>query len=214
MSVVAPAILAHSRKEFQSRIDHADLRRLAPIWHVDVLDGSMFGSSCWSRADVVGGFDDLPEIELHLMVQNPLKHLESWHAHVKTLRRAIVHMEISRPVGAVITKIRNLGIEPGVALNPHTPLTSLHSGLDNVHFLQLMGIEPGKSGRPFLGELILKKIQEARERFPDMVIGVDGGISADTVGDVWRAGAHQVCSASALFGADDAAKAYRQLMTG
>jgi ribulose-phosphate 3-epimerase len=214
MPVVAPSILVQSEEDFRERISQAELRNLAPIWHIDVLDGTMFNNSSWADFSAMKDIPDLPPIELHCMVQNPLPVIEQAHQMIPTVRRAIVHAEISRPIRAVITKIRKMGIEYGIAVNPETPFRSVPVPPEDIPFLLLMGIHPGKSGQVFLGEPVLQKIREARERYRSSIIEVDGGVNTENIRSIWDAGAHQVCSASCLFSSDDVRSTYRKLVSG
>ncbi len=211
MPLVVPAILAKSKKTFETKITNVALRELAPLWQVDVLDGSMFNSSCWAKVEDIASMGDLPEIELHLMVQNPLPIIRAWHEKISSLKRAIIHAEISRPIGAVIAKIRKLGIETGIAVNPETALNTLQGNIPPVDLLLIMGVSPGASGQKFLGEAIIKKIEEAKRRFREPAIGVDGGVKVSNAKALAAAGTSQLCVASALWKAKDKAATYHTL---
>ncbi len=58
---------------------------------------------------------------------------------------------------------------------------------------------------------MMPKVKQLRERYPDLHIEVDGGISEKTVGQVADAGANIVVAGSAVFGADDPADVVRKL---
>lgn len=212
MHCVLPAVLARDEADFYKRIAHPHLRPLAPEWHIDVLDGSMFDATCWADPAVIGTWNNLPNIELHLMVHNPLPCIDAWQRLVPTLRRAIVHLEIARPLGAVLEHIRHLGLETGLALNPETKLERAEHLVPHLDVLQIMGIHPGASGRPFHGDPIYAKIRRAKKLFPPLPISVDGGVSLENASDLLASGVERLVTASALWSSADPAKIYQQLV--
>lgn len=211
MCSILPAILARDADDFRKRIMHRELRRVAPLWHVDVLDGSMFASTAWSDPVTIGAWKDLPRIELHVMSHNPLPHIEAWHLHVPSLERAIIHAEIARPLGAILERIRAIGVGTGLALNPETPVEKLEHSLEHVDIAQIMGVHPGASGRPFEGEAILAKISRAHHLFPHLRLSVDGGIRPHNARAMIDAGATQLVASSALWSHADPEDVYEIL---
>lgn len=211
MHCVLPAILARDEDDFRRRIQHPTLRPAAPEWHIDVLDGSMFDATCWADPAVIGQWKHLPNIELHLMVHNPLPHVEAWKTHVATTRRAIVHIEIARPLGVVLEHIRHLGLETGLALNPESKLERAEHLIPHLDVLQLMGVHPGASGRPFQGDVILAKIRRAQKLFPHLPIAVDGGVRKENAKELLEAGAQRLVVSSGIWQHADPAEAYEAL---
>lgn len=203
MHCVLPAILARDEADFRARIQHATLRPAAPEWHVDILDGSMFNATCWADPAVVGTWENLPNIELHVMSHNPLPHIEAWHAHVPTVRRAIIHAEIARPHGAILERIRQLHLDAGLALNPETSLEHIGHLVHLLDVLQIMGIHPGASGRPFGGEAIFAKIRRAKKLFPSLPLAVDGGVTLENARILAEIGVERLITSSALWSQAD-----------
>ncbi|MDP2631550.1 MAG: hypothetical protein Q8P30_02145 [Candidatus Uhrbacteria bacterium] len=211
MPQVVPAILVKSKVKFEDKITNQALRKLAPLWQVDVLDKTMFKSSSWANAKEVSTIGNLPSIELHLMIQNPLPTVMEWYNKVETLKRAIIHTEIERPVGSVLHRIKKLGIETGLAINPETAVSAIEPYVKNIDVLLIMGVNPGKSAQKFLGNLILSKIRESKRRFPKLKVAVDGGVSLETVADIVKAGADQLCVASTLWKAKNIETVFHRL---
>lgn len=211
MTIVVPAILAKTQEEFFTKVNNSELRSIAPLWQIDVLDGSMFDHVSWFDAREVAKINDLPEIELHLMISNPLPIIEAWKKQVPTLKRAIIHAEIDRPVGAIVHRIHDLGLEAGLAINPETPIKLILDHLDEIQILLVMGVHPGASGRQFGGESIIQKIKEIKNRFPELKIGVDGGINLANASEIVTAGTDQLCVSSALWETPDPKNVYQKL---
>lgn len=205
MIQIVPAFLVASEKEFEHnlRLVENDCRLI----QVDVLDGSLFPNTCWFDPERIGALKTDVEMELHLMVENPIPIIESWKKHVPTFKRAIVHTEMHRPSGVVTGYIMDeLTLEAGIALNPESPLSEVEEVLHSVDQLTIMSVHPGYQGQTFGDpqhggdtEFILEKIRAARRHRSDLVIEVDGGITTELIQPVAQAGANRLCIGSALF---------------
>lgn len=213
MCTIIPAVLAKDEHDFRRRIMHPGLRRVAPTWHIDILDGTMFNATCFADAEVIGTWRDLPEIEIHVMSHNPLPHIEAWRAHVPTLRRAIIHAEIARPLGAIVERVPEIRFS--LALNPETDVIVPHAHYHLFDRVLIMGVHPGASGQPFLGEPIFAKIRRLAARYPQFAaqnaIDVDGGVSLTNAPQLHDAGASRLVTSSALWAAADPVEAYDAL---
>lgn len=209
--VVAPAVLAANEEEFVQKLSESDVRQLANLYQVDVLDGSMFGATCFEDALIAAALANPPDIELHLMVQDPLPVVHRWHTHYPNLKRAIIHAEIDQDVLSVIEKIKAMNIEVGLAINPDTHLEAIERLTPMLDLLLIMGVEPGASGQAFLGDPILEKIAHARRQFGIMTIAVDGGVTLDNARSIVDAGANQLCVSSAIWKSVNRARAFAQL---
>ena len=124
------------------------------------------------------------------------------------------HPEASRHVDRTIALIREHGCKPGLVLNPATPLDCLDYTLEKLDLVLLMSVNPGFGGQKFIPS-VLPKIGEARKRIAatgkDIWLEVDGGIKADNIAEVARAGADTFVAGSAIFGSKDYAGTIRQM---
>ena len=120
------------------------------------------------------------------------------------------HPEASDHVDRTIALIRECGCRPGLVLNPATPLSVLDYTLEKLDLVLLMSVNPGFGGQQFIPS-VLPKIAEARRRIDatgrDIWLEVDGGIKADNIAEVARAGADTFVAGSAVFGSADRAAA-------
>lgn len=194
---VLPGVLAYDEGDFKKRLLHAGLNQVANTFHVDVLDGSMFGAKCWAEASIVGTWKKLPNIELHCMVQDPMSVVEPWKRYVPSLKRVIVHREIHRPLSPILETLKLMNLETVIAINPETQVDEIKNLL--IDGLLIIGVHPGASGQPFSGEAILSKIKRARKLFPELLIEVDGGVSTDNLRSIVQAGAKRCVATSALW---------------
>ena len=124
------------------------------------------------------------------------------------------HPEASDHVDRTIALIREHGCKPGLVFNPATPLDYLDHTLEKLDLVLLMSVNPGFGGQQFIRG-VLPKIAEVRKRIAatgkDIWLEVDGGIKADNIAEVARAGADTFVAGSAIFGARDYASAIREM---
>jgi ribulose-phosphate 3-epimerase len=218
MIEVLPAILADTADDLREKLFFPGLWQPGMTAHVDILDGTMFGATCFCDAMAVHSSETtrwvvstVPFIELHCMVQNPLPIITQWAAMIPETIRAIVHAEIERPVEPILQGIHDLALEAGIALCPETSADTVDRYRANIDRVLVMGIHPGASGKPFLNEPILANIRRIRAVHPDLVIAVDGGITADVAQRVVRAGANALIASSAIWNSPRPIQAYEQL---
>ena len=124
------------------------------------------------------------------------------------------HPEASEHVDRTLGLIRDSGCKAGLVFNPATPLAWLDHVMDKVDIILLMSVNPGFGGQGFIASA-LPKIAEARARIDesgrDIWLEVDGGVKADNIEAIARAGADTFVAGSAVFGAKDRGQALRAL---
>ncbi len=206
---IIPAILAKSTSDFEQKIQ-SDLMELIPWVHIDVMNGTFTDQTCISHPSLIPE-PFAPNIELHLMVNNPLTHIEEWLVH-PSFKRAIVHIEADCDITNVILQTKDHKRECALAISPGTPLERLSTFANHVPRFLVMGVVPGSSGQPFLGEPILERIRALKTLYPNHIIEVDGGISPTVIPLLQKAGAHATCTSSAVWQKEtDPITAYKRL---
>ncbi|MCC7200041.1 MAG: ribulose-phosphate 3-epimerase [Gammaproteobacteria bacterium] len=122
------------------------------------------------------------------------------------------HPEASEHVDRTIALIRESGCRPGLVFNPATPLSWLDYTLDKIDLVLLMSVNPGFGGQKFIPGA-LAKLAEARRRIDasgrEVRLEIDGGVKAENIGEIARAGADTFVAGSAIFGAKDYAEVIR-----
>jgi ribulose-phosphate 3-epimerase len=117
-----------------------------------------------------------------------------------------VHPEATEHIDRTLALIRDQGCKAGLVFNPATPLTYLDHVMDKVDLVLIMSVNPGFGGQSFIRSA-LSKIAEARKRIDasgrDIWLEVDGGVKADNIAEVARAGADTFVAGSAVFGEKD-----------
>jgi ribulose-phosphate 3-epimerase len=150
--------------------------------------------------------------DCHLMTETPERHFAAIAAAGGD--SVTVHYEACADLGSVAGAARDEGLQFGVAFKPQTDpveaaAAATAAGADIV---LCMSIEPGYSGQEFMPEA-LGRIAATRGALPAHVpVQVDGGIGPDTIGPAHEAGASLLVAGSAVFGPEDIARAYRDLV--
>jgi ribulose-phosphate 3-epimerase len=149
-------------------------------------------------------------LDCHLMVDNPLRHFPQ-------IARAggdsvTFHYEVVDDVSAAIAAAREHGLQAGVAFNPESEPEDVADVAQDADLVLCMSIHPGYSGQKFMPEA-LDRIRRLRAALPEEIhVQVDGGIDHETLGRVHEAGATLFVAGSAVFGREDPAEAYRELV--
>jgi ribulose-phosphate 3-epimerase len=185
----------------------------ADMLHVDVMDG-VFVPNLTLGPPVVRSLaraTSLP-LDCHLMVDNPDPLLEDFAA--AGARWLSVHIEACRHLHRTVARIRDLGMAPGVALNPHTAVELLAPILPDLDFVLVMSVNPGFGGQRFL-PAVLDKVRWLDafriSRGLPLAIELDGGVTPATIAAARAAGVDWFVAGSAVFGAPDYATAIAAL---
>jgi len=149
-------------------------------------------------------------LDCHLMVDNPLRHFPQ-------IARAggdsaTFHYEVVDDVPATIAAARAYGLQVGVAFNPESEPEDVAAVAADADLVLCMSIHPGYSGQKFMPEAV-ERIARLRAALPEHVrVQVDGGINGETIVAAHGAGATLLVAGSAIFGNEDPARAYRNLL--
>jgi ribulose-phosphate 3-epimerase len=157
-----------------------------------------------------------PHVELPLDVHLMVRPVDSMVGEFAKAGASIIsfHPEASEHVDRTIALIKEEGCKAGLVLNPATPLDFLDYTLEKLDLVLLMSVNPGFGGQQFIRS-VLPKIAEVRRRIDKcgkpIWLEVDGGIKADNIAEVARAGADTFVAGSAIFGSKDYAATIRDM---
>ena len=179
----------------------------AALLHIDVMDGHFVPNLSMGPVVCSALRAHLPDVvqDVHLMIDNPEARIESFaQAGADHLS---VHIEVLDDPRAMASRIHDLGCTAGIALNPATPVERVLDVVDVFDMVVVMSVVPGFSGQAFMTEMLDKTRRLRDVMGPGGHIQMDGGVSPATAPACREAGCNVLVSASALFGADQYAKA-------
>ena len=212
---LAPSVL---NADLAQLADQVRLVEEAADWiHLDLMDGHFVPNLSFGPPVVAALRPHTDHyLDCHLMVADP-------EALLPALAEAgaggvTMHVEALDDPGRALRAVADLGMAPGLALRPGTPLQAVLPHLDAVDLVLPMTVEPGFGGQAF-EDGVLPKIAAARDAIGRLgrpiALQVDGGVNAATLPRCLDAGADVFVVGTAIFGADDpaaAAKAFRALL--
>jgi ribulose-phosphate 3-epimerase len=183
----------------------------APALHLDVMDGHFVPNLSYGMliVEAVRRVTELP-IETHLMISDPAQYAEQFHA--AGADAITFHFEAVADPRPLLKKLRSLGAVAGLAYNPPTPVSAIAGLLDACDLVLTMSVSPGFGGQHF-ESVALDKLRELSALVgPDVLLEVDGGVNAGTIGSCAAAGAHSHIVGSGIFEQPDYSKAIAALV--
>ncbi len=211
---VAPSILSADFARLGEQVGEV-MAAGARVIHVDVMDGhfvppitmgAIAVSALRERVGEAGGM-----LDVHLMIERPEHHVAEFARAGADL--ITVHAEATPHVHYAIGAIRDAGAAPGLAICPATPARVVSEVAADVDLLLCMTVNPGWGGQKFIPNSV-DKVRRLRALLgAATALEVDGGVDAMTAGPCAQAGATVFVAGSAIFGADDPARAYAEITT-
>jgi ribulose-phosphate 3-epimerase len=205
--LVAPSLLSANFLNLEQDITMLNQSE-ADWFHLDVMDGLFV-------PNISFGFAIIEKIrkttrkflDVHLMIVEPERYLERFKKAGADL--ISIHMEACKdPVGALRT-IRSLQAKAGIVINPGTPVNVLNNVISEADMVLLMSVNPGFGGQSFMPGT-LRKVddlkQMIRERNPNVMVEVDGGIDLSNATSLIRAGVDILVAGNTIFASDDPVK--------
>lgn len=202
--IIAPSMLACNFGKLEEEIDLVN-KSEAGWFHIDVMDG-VFVPNISFGTPVMEVFKKHARktLDVHLMIVNPERYVKKFAELGSEI--LTVHLEASTHLHRTVENIKNNGMKSGVAINPHTPVSSLNAIITDIDLVCLMSVNPGFGGQSFI-ENTYKKVEELRSLIEKTnsraLIEVDGGVNKENAKQLFDSGANVLVAGSSVFKSED-----------
>ena len=199
-TVIAPSILSADFTRLGEELSICETSGADWI-HIDVMDGHFVPNMTLGPFIVAAcrRATRLP-LDVHLMVEKPENVLAAFAE--AGADRLTVHVETCPNLHRTIQQIQSLGIKAGVAINPATPAVMLKEILPFIDLVLVMTVNPGFGGQSFISSMLTKinEIHQSLEKIGSNAwLEVDGGVSADTITSMYKAGIDVFVAGNSIF---------------
>lgn len=205
--IIAPSILAADFANLQKEIEMVN-KSEADWFHLDIMDG-VFVPNISYGMPVISAINKIAKkpLDVHLMIVDPDRFINVFKkvgADILT-----VHYEACTHLHRTIQAIKAEGMQAGVSLNPHTPVSVLENIIEDLDLVLIMSVNPGFGGQSFI-ENTYKKVKQLRSLIDKtkskVIIEVDGGVNDVNISKLTEAGANAFVAGSFVFKSDNPAK--------
>ena len=173
----------------------------ADWFHIDVMDGVFVPNISFGTPimNVLKKYTKKP-LDVHLMIINPDNYIEKFAELGSSV--LTVHFEACTHLHRTIQRIKSLNMKAGVAINPHTPISSLESIIKEIDLVCIMSVNPGFGGQSFI-ETTYQKIKDLKslinKRNSKTLIEIDGGVNSKNAKKLIENGADVLVAGSFVF---------------
>jgi ribulose-phosphate 3-epimerase len=210
--LVAPSLLASDFSNLGQEVDM--INRSEADWiHVDIMDG-VFVPNLSMGLPVVEAISRHARkpLDVHLMIVHPEKYAEAFRkAGAESIT---VHVEACPHLHRNIQQIKALGAKAGVAINPHTPVSSLSEIIAELEQVIVMSVNPGFGAQSFIPGTY-RKVRQLKQLIQETqskaLIEIDGGVNMSNAARLKEAGADVLVAGNFVFTAEDPAEVIRSL---
>lgn len=212
MAIIAPSLLSANFLKLEQDCEMLNSSE-AEWFHLDVMDGRFVPNISFGLPIIAAIRKATKKIcDVHLMIEQPELYTQAFKdagANVLT-----VHVEACKHLHRNIQQIKALGMKAGVALNPHTPVSSIEEIIADVDLVCVMSVNPGFGGQKFI-PATLTKIKQLKElitaKHASALIEIDGGVTLENASSIIQAGADVLVAGNTVFASNSPIETIKQL---
>ena len=210
--IIAPSLLAADFGNLQRDIEMVN-KSEADWFHLDIMDG-VFVPNISYGMPIISTINKIAKkpLDVHLMIVDPDRYINVFKkvgADILT-----VHFEACTHLHRTIQAIKAEGMQAGVSLNPHTPVSVLEDIIQDLDLVLIMSVNPGFGGQSFI-ENTYKKVKQLRSLIDKtnskVIIEVDGGVNDININKLAEAGVNAFVAGSFVFKSEDPTKTIQNL---
>jgi len=212
MKMIAPSMLACDFGNLQSEINLVNNSK-ADWFHIDVMDGVFVPNISFGTPvmKILQKFAKKP-LDVHLMIINPDSYIKKFAELGSEI--LTVHYEACDHLHRTVQNIKSFNMKAGVAINPHTPVSSLESIISELDLVCLMSVNPGFGGQSFIHNTF-QKIRDLKiliEKYNSQaLIEIDGGVNSKNAKKLSAEGADILVAGSFVFKSENPKKTIKDL---
>ncbi|MFN8243607.1 MAG: ribulose-phosphate 3-epimerase [Ferruginibacter sp.] len=204
MPLIAPSLLSANFLNLAADCNMLNESQ-ADWYHLDVMDGRFVPNISFGPMLIEFFRKATTKVcDVHLMIEEPGKYAEAFKKAGADILS--VHLEACPHLHRNIQQIKSLGMQAGVAINPHTPVEALSEILGDIDLVCMMSVNPGFGGQSFIPYTI-EKIKRLRkmidERSLAVKIEIDGGVTLENARSIVEAGADVLVAGNTVFKSAD-----------
>lgn len=204
MAIIAPSLLASNFLQLEKECEMLN-RSEAEYFHLDVMDGRFVPNISYGPMIIEFIRKTTNKVcDVHLMIEEPERYAQAFKkagADILT-----VHYEACVHLHRNVQQIKALGMQAGVAINPHTPVEILKDILPDLDMVLLMSVNPGFGGQSFIPNTY-NKIKALKQMIsaaaPHVKIEVDGGVTLENAAALVAAGTDVLVAGNTVFSSAD-----------